>query len=133
MEEPYSIILFDGECNLCNGAVDFVIRRDANHHFRYASLQSAIGRSMLKEHGKNPDILDTIILVSGKKVYMRSSAAIRVCNKLGSLWPLMNVFLIVPSPIRDVVYDWIAKNRYKWFGKRDTCRLPTAEELALFL
>ena len=88
---------------------------------------------MLKEHGKNPDILDTIILVSGKKVYMRSSAAIRVCNKLGSLWPLMNVFLIVPSPIRDVVYDWIAKNRYKWFGKRDTCRLPTAEELALFL
>lgn len=133
MEEPYSIILFDGECNLCNGAVDFVIRRDANHHFRYASLQSEIGRSMLKEHGKNPDILDTIILVSGKKVYMRSSAAIRVCNKLGSLWPLMNVFLIVPSPIRDVVYDWIAKNRYKWFGKRDTCRLPTAEELALFL
>ena len=133
MEEPYSSILFDGECNLCNGAVDFVIRRDANHHFRYASLQSEIGRSMLKEHGKNPDILDTIILVSGKKVYMRSSAAIRVCNKLGSLWPLMNVFLIVPSPIRDVVYDWIAKNRYKWFGKRDTCRLPTAEELALFL
>ena len=133
MEEPYSIILFDGECNLCNGAVDFVIRRDANHHFRYASLQSEIGRSMMKEHGKNPDVLDTIILVSGKKVYMRSSAAIRVCNKLGSLWPLMNVFLIVPSPIRDVVYDWIAKNRYKWFGKRDTCRLPTAEELALFL
>jgi predicted DCC family thiol-disulfide oxidoreductase YuxK len=128
-----AVILFDGECNLCNGAVDFVVQRDRHRHFRYASLQSDIGIRLLEKHGLDAGKLDTIVLIHGGNVYVRSTAALNIAQKLGKAWPLSGIFFLVPRFIRDYVYDWVAKNRYRWFGKRDTCRMPSPEERALFL
>ncbi len=124
--------MFDGVCNLCNGAVDFVIQRDRKRVFRFAALQSEVGSTLLKQYPQPAD-LDSIVLVLDQRAYVRSGAAIRIARSLGSGWPLLSVFLAVPAPIRDSVYDWIARNRYRWFGRKDTCRLPSAEEKALFL
>lgn len=126
-------ILFDGVCNLCNGWVDFVVRRDARGRFRFAALQSESGRRILADRGRNADELTGLYLVDGERVHFKSSAVLRVLGGLGGGWPLMAVFLAVPPVIRNFVYDWIAKNRYKWFGKRDTCRLPAPHEKERFL
>ncbi len=132
MEHP--VILFDGVCNLCNSAVDFVIRRDRKGVFRYASLQSEVGMNLLRERGLPSDRLDTIVLVdAGGKVSFRSTAALKIARQLSGAWPLLYAFIILPAGLRDVVYNWIAANRYKWFGQRDTCRLPTSDERALFI
>ncbi len=131
--DQHAIILFDGQCNLCNGAVDFVISRDKKKHFRYGSLQSEKGRSLVKQYGMDTGKMDTMILISGNKAYSRSTAALRIAKELGGAWPAMSVFMIVPAPIRDLVYNWIGANRYRWFGKQDTCRLPTPAEQGLFL
>ncbi|MBI1193464.1 MAG: DUF393 domain-containing protein [Bacteroidetes bacterium] len=127
-----SVILFDGVCNLCNNAVDFVIRRDRKGVFRYGALQSEAAIKLLAQHPL-PANLDSIVLIQDQRIFIRSGAAIRIARHLGSGWPLLTVFLLVPAPVRDAVYDWIARNRYRWFGRKDSCRLPTLEEQALFL
>lgn len=129
----HSIILFDGVCNLCNGAVQFVIRRDNKNQFLFASLQSEEGKQILKEHNFPMNRMDSFFLVEGGKVYDRSTAALKVVKKLSGLWGLLYGFIILPKFIRDGVYNWIAKNRYQWFGRKDKCMIPTPELKAKFL
>ncbi|MEH0155043.1 thiol-disulfide oxidoreductase DCC family protein [Limibacter armeniacum] len=121
------IILFDGVCNLCNGAINFVIDHDKNARFKFAALQSEEGQQFLEKHDLDKNDFDSFVLVEGDKVSQRSTAALKVAKGLGGFWSILYAFIIVPRPIRDFVYKVIAKNRYKWFGKRDACRLPTPE------
>jgi predicted DCC family thiol-disulfide oxidoreductase YuxK len=121
------IVFFDGVCNLCNGAVQFIIARDSAARLRFASLQSETCERILEKNNfKNID-LKTIILLENNNLYDRSTAALRIARHMDGFWRLLYVFIIVPRPIRDVVYDWIARNRYRWFGKKATCWLPTPE------
>jgi len=121
----HSIILFDGVCNLCNEAVNFVIKRDTGNVFKFTPLQEKQGVLLLKTHAVDTQKLDSIVLIENEKVYVKSSAALRIARKMSNLWPLFFVLLIIPSFIRDGVYDFIAKNRYKWFGKKEQCMIPT--------
>lgn len=121
----HSIILFDGVCNLCNGAVNFVIKRDPRNVFKFTPLQEKQGVLLLKKHAVDSRKLDSIVLIENGNVYIKSSAALRIARKMSNLWPLFFVLLIIPSFIRDGVYDFIAKNRYKWFGKKEQCMIPT--------
>ena len=124
-QSTHSIILFDGVCNLCNGAVNFVIKRDPGNVFKFAPLQEKQGALLLKTHAIDIQKLESIVLIENEKVYIKSSAALRITKKLSGLWPLFFVLLIIPSFIRDGIYDIIAKNRYKWFGKKEQCMIPT--------
>ena len=121
------VIFFDGVCNLCNRSVQFVIKRDRAKKFRFASLQGKTAALVLKELNIAPADSDSFILLDEKKVYTRSTAALRVLRELGGLWKLLYVFIIVPPFIRDGIYNFIARNRYKWFGKREECMIPTPE------
>ncbi|WP_299443814.1 thiol-disulfide oxidoreductase DCC family protein [uncultured Aquimarina sp.] len=132
--EGKKIILFDGVCNLCNGAVNFIIKRDKNDVFRYASLQSEIGKKLASEIGIDTSKLDTILLIEPSVAYYhKSTAALHIAKQLSGGYPLLSVFLLFPKILRDWIYDIIAKNRYKWFGKRDNCVIPTPELKALFI
>jgi predicted DCC family thiol-disulfide oxidoreductase YuxK len=128
-----SIILFDGICNVCSGAVQFVIKRDKKNHFRFASLQSPEGQKLLKFNELPANDFNSFILIEDEKVYTKSTGALRVTKNLSGLWPLLYGFIIVPKFLRDSIYDLIAKNRYKWFGKKDSCMIPTPEVRAKFL
>ena len=130
---PHPIIFFDGICNLCTGSVQFIIKHDPKHYFRFASLQSEIGQQLLKENNLPTEEFGSFILFDQGKVYTQSTAALKVTKKLNGLWSLLSVFLIVPSFIRNGVYNWIAKNRYKWFGKKEECWIPTKELNELFV
>jgi predicted DCC family thiol-disulfide oxidoreductase YuxK len=131
MEHP--VILFDGVCNLCSSSVQFVIRHDPRHYFRFASLQSDFGQSVLQQHHLPVQKLGSFVLLEDGKVYTRSTAVLRVCKKLNGAWPLLYAFLIVPPFIRNAVYDFIANRRYKWFGKKEACWVPRPELQQLFL
>ena len=132
MNENYTIY-FDGVCNLCNFFIDFLIKRDKKRIFKYASLQSKVGQDLLKKNNLSPNELKSVVLQVNGKIFFKSKAAILILSKLPFPWSLMVVFKIVPFFISNVVYDFIAKNRYQWFGKKETCRLPTEEEKALFI
>ncbi|KOF02822.1 thiol-disulfide oxidoreductase DCC family protein [Roseivirga seohaensis] len=125
--KTHDILLFDGVCNLCNSSVNFIIDRDPKKHFKFAALQSDFGQSKLKELGFNQEEFDSLVLLSKGKVYRKSSAALRIAKKLNGLWPLLYIFILIPPFIRHGIYDIIGKNRYKWFGKQDSCRMPTPE------
>lgn len=126
------ILLFDGVCNLCNGTVRFVARRDAGRRYRFCPLQSALGRALVDAHGGTAE-LDTIYLVEDGRLYDRSTAALRVLRGLRMPWPLLSAFLVVPRPVRDAVYNFIGRRRYRWFGRQDRCPLPDAGLAARFL
>ena len=130
---PESILLFDGHCSLCNGAVDFVLKRDTRKKLLLASIQGPAGQVVLKKCHLPPSYLDTLVLVEQGKVYLGSTAALRVARLLGGGWPLFYGLIIIPKGIRDRIYQWIGKHRYKWFGRRATCRIANAEEQARFL
>ena len=129
--------MFDGVCNLCTGAVRFVIPRDRRGRIRFASLQSDVARSLLADAelpaGLAESTAETMILLDRGRVHVRSSAALRVAAKLDQGWPLLAAFLAVPRPLRDLVYRWVGRNRTRWFGKRDACYVPAAEESWRFL
>lgn len=127
------LILFDGVCNLCNTSIQFIIRHDPEHYFRFATLQSKTGGDILHRLGKSTAHFDAMILVKGDKVYEKSSAALKIASSLYSPWPIFSFFLVVPRFIRDGVYDFIARNRYQWFGKQNTCMVLTPELEKLFL
>lgn len=131
------VLLFDGVCNLCAGVVRFIIPRDRKGRFRFAALQSEIGGSRLRQAGLKIDLSDpanaTLVLIEGGRAHLRSSAALRVATKLGGAWPLLGVFLIVPPPLRDLIYRWVSRNRYRWFGKNDACYIPESGENWRFL
>lgn len=118
------MILFDGECNLCHGAVQFVLRRDPRARFRFASLQSAAGRAAIAAAAPAARLPDSIVLLRGGRLDTKSAAALAVARGLRFPWPLLSVFWLVPYPLRDLVYDWIARHRYRWFGRRERCWVP---------
>lgn len=129
----HNIILFDGVCNLCNAAVNFVIDHDDKNIFRFASLQSDIGQQLLKANGLNTQEFNSFLLVQNDKILQKSTAALTVATQLGGILKIAAIFLIIPAFIRDMVYDYISKNRYRWFGKTESCRMPTPELKAKFL
>ena len=133
MIDAKSIILFDGVCTLCNASIDFVMKRDHKNRFLVGALQDPISKKVLSDFQVDHSYLDSLILVESGKIYFRSTAALRIAKKLNGLWPLFYIFIILPTFLRDPVYDWIGKNRYRWFGKKNTCRIPTAEERNIFL
>lgn len=126
------VLLFDGVCNLCTSSVQFIIKRDPKRKFRFASLQSAFGQEVLQQHQLNTQTFDSLVLLDGGKIYQRSTAALRIARQLSGAWSMLFIFMIVPAFIRNAVYDFIARNRYKWFGKKEACWLPTPDLQALF-
>lgn len=132
-ESMHPVILFDGVCNLCNGAVDFVIKRDSQGLFRFASLQSEAGQEVLSRHNIEPSETDSVVLIENGRAFDRSTAALRISRHLGGMWPFLYGFIILPRPLRDAAYQAIAKRRYKWFGKKETCRIPSPQERERFL
>ncbi len=126
-----AIILFDGICNFCNGSVNFIIERDKKNFFKFSPLQSEAGQKYIEKFGLSD--IDSIILVENEKAYTHSTAALRIAKHLGGIWSLLYAFIIVPKPVRDFFYKWFAKNRYRFFGKKDECMIPTPEIRAKFL
>lgn len=126
------IILFDGVCNFCNWNVQFIIRHDPHCHFLFASLQSEIGKQLLEKWSISSKE-DSLILIDHHQYYTQSTAALKIARHLNSWLPLLYVFILIPRPIRNLLYRFIARNRYKWFGKRTTCMIPTAQEKRRFL
>lgn len=129
----HPIVLFDGVCNLCSGSVQFILRRDPAGAFRFASLQSDLGQRLLTERGLDPKALDSVVVVDGDRFYRESDAALRIARDLKGAWKALTVFRVIPRPIRDWAYRLIARNRYSWFGKAETCWLPTPELRGRFL
>jgi predicted DCC family thiol-disulfide oxidoreductase YuxK len=127
------IILFDGVCNLCTASVRFVIERDARKQFRFASLQSPVAEKLLGSQPKGRDKLESMILIVGDKIYRKSTAALLTAKRLDGLWPLLSIFLLVPRPLRNAVYDWIGSRRYRMFGKQDVCWQPHSDFSDRFL
>lgn len=127
------VVLFDGVCNLCNNSVQFIIKRDKKRLFRFASLQGKAGQELLEKHHLPTDDFNSFVLIEGEKPYTRSAAALKIARHLGGGWRLLYSLMIIPRFIRDAVYNLIAKNRYKWFGKKDECMIPTPELRERFL
>jgi predicted DCC family thiol-disulfide oxidoreductase YuxK len=131
MDAP--VILFDGVCGLCNRWVSFVLQRDESGTFRFAALQSEAGGALLRSHGLPPDQLETVVLIAEERAYTRSAAVIEILRRLGFPWSLAVIGAVFPSGLRDGLYDFVARNRYRWFGRTETCRIPTAGERKRFL
>jgi predicted DCC family thiol-disulfide oxidoreductase YuxK len=122
MTKENPILLFDGVCNLCNGAVDFVIKRDAKKQFLFVALQSELGKRLIAKYKISSDI-DSVILITKNSVYLESDAAIEIARLLPFPWNWVTGFKVVPLKLRNGTYKWIARNRFRWFGKRETCRM----------
>ncbi len=119
----HPVVLFDGECNFCDSSVQFIINRDPKGIFQFASLQSETGEELTRKHHMAQDV-DSMVLIEDGKVYYKSAAALRISRHLKGAWKLLYALMAVPRPLRDLGYDFIARNRYKWFGKKDSCMLP---------
>jgi predicted DCC family thiol-disulfide oxidoreductase YuxK len=122
-------ILFDGVCNLCNASVNFIIDRDKHNKFKFAALQSESGLKLINQYKivVPENDYDSLILIKANKVYKKSTAALKIAKELSGLWPLFYIFILIPASIRDIFYTLIARNRYRLFGRSDTCRLPGPE------
>ncbi len=131
MEHP--VVLFDGVCNFCNGAVNYIIRQDKKDVFRFTALQSEAGQQLLEHHKLPRQHFDSFILVEKGKIYKASTAGLKIYGRLPWYWKWTQVFWIVPAFIRDAVYHFIARNRYKWFGKKESCMIPGPEVRKKFL
>ncbi len=132
MKQP-AVVLFDGFCNLCSGSVQFIIKRDPASRFRFASLQSDFGQQQVSRFGFDPTKVESIVLIEGDQVYRQSDAALRIARQLSGLWPVLYAGIMLPRFLRDAIYNWIARNRYRFFGKKDACWIPTPELKARFL
>lgn len=133
MPVPHRIVIFDGQCNLCNAWVQFVIDRDRRGLFKFASNASATGKTLLIKHGIDPQGVGTVVLIDGENVYTHSAAVLRIVRRLRWPWPVLAAAAVVPRAVRDWIYNWVAGNRYRWFGKQETCRMPTPELAQRFL
>jgi len=127
VRELNNIIVFDGLCNLCNRAVDFIIQHDGKGIFCFASVHTATGRDLLSLHRIDPKNIDTFLLIANDRAYTKSDAALAIAKQLQRPWPLLKVFGYVPAGLRNAIYDFIARHRYRWFGKRQHCRVATGE------
>lgn len=132
MKEQNPIILFDGVCNLCNGTVDFLLKHDRKKQFRFASIQSEAAQLLSCKY-QIPVEIDSVILIKSNQVYFESDAVIEIAGMLSFPWKMAVIFRIIPKGIRDFIYRWIAKNRYRWFGKREICRIPDPTEKDSFI
>jgi predicted DCC family thiol-disulfide oxidoreductase YuxK len=128
-----TVILFDGVCNLCSASVLFIIKRDPTQQFRFASLQSQFGQLQLKRFNLSASELNSVLLVHEGKLFQKSTAVLKIASMLNNGWPLLYLFIIVPGFIRNWIYDWVARNRYGWFGKKDECMIPTPEIKSRFI
>lgn len=133
MEYTGPIVIFDGVCELCNSSVDFIVKHEKRPDLKFSANQNPPGRRILKSFGEDPDSVSTIYFLENGKLYQRSTAALRIARHLRFPYNLLYGFIIVPAFLRNIVYRWIARNRYRWFGKKDSCRIPTPEEQARFL
>lgn len=133
MTNTKKIVLFDGVCNLCNHSVTYIIKRDRKDIFRFTALQSEIGKRLIQKHHIDTSKLDSILLIEGEAYSYKSTAALRIAKHLGGGYPLFYAFIVLPPIVRDFFYDIFAKNRYKWFGKKESCMIPTPELKAKFL
>ena len=131
--ENNPIILFDGVCNFCNSSVNFVIEPEKKSVIKLAALQSDTGQQLLQQFNLSTSEFNSFIFIEAGNIYTASTAALKVSKYLTALWPLLYGFIIVPRFIRDGIYNWISKNRYKWFGKKDQCMIPTPEVRSRFL
>ena len=129
----HPVILFDGVCNLCSNSVQFVIKHDPKHQFHFASLQSEFGQQVLQQFQIPATEFGSFILLENNIIYTKSGGALRVAKKLNGLLSALYVFILIPPFIRDAIYNWIAKNRYRWFGKKEACWIPTPELKSLFI
>jgi predicted DCC family thiol-disulfide oxidoreductase YuxK len=127
------IILFDGECLLCNKLVQFIIGRDPGAKFKFGTLQSESGKSLLKQGRLPEQAPDTVVYIRGELVFLRSDAALEILKDLGGIWKLFRILFVVSRSWRDHLYDYVAKNRYRWFGKRDACMVPAPGDRHRFL
>ena len=130
---PQPLILFDGVCNWCVFWVQFIIKRDSGKRFHFASLQSPIGQKILEKLGLPEEDLKTMVLVKNDRLYTKSSAALKIIKRMSGFWPFLYVFIIIPSGIRDLLYDFVAKNRYGWFGRKEECLVPSPDLKDRFL
>ncbi len=135
MKHPvtHSIIFFDGVCNLCDATVHWVIKHDKKNVFRFASLQSDFAKKMLQDYTTKKSIPDSLVLLENNKIYVKSDAALRIVKKLSGIYSLLYAFIVLPSFVRDLIYDLVAKNRYKWFGKKENCLIPEASLKSKFI
>lgn len=129
----HPVVLFDGVCNLCNASVNFIIDNDPRKHFRFAALQSKAGRAILEKFNLSTTHIDTLVLFDGEKIYTKSDATLHIVKRLKPPFPLLFSLVLVPPFVRDAAYMTIAKNRYRWFGKRESCRMPSQELKERFL
>ena len=128
-----SILLFDGVCNLCNRSVQFIIRIDKKERIRFAPVQSIPGQLLLKKYSVDPTVIDSVVYLSGEKVFLKSTAVLRILKDIGGGWKILYAFIIIPEFIRDYFYDLIAKSRYRIFGRRDSCMVPSDDINRRFL
>ena len=126
-------IFFDGVCNLCNSSINFVIDRDSKAIIKFVPLQSNTAKGLLPKHNIDPEKLDGIVFYDGEKIYQKSRAVLEITTRMRGIWPLCYGLIIIPGFVRNLVYDFIAKNRYRWFGKQSACRVPTPELKSRFL
>lgn len=126
------IILFDGVCNFCDSSVQFIIKHDQAAYFQFASIQSDAGQALLAQY-EIPGNIDSVLLIEHEKVYFESTAALKICRRLDSFWPVCYVFIFIPPPIRNIMYRLFAKNRYRLFGRKESCLLPTPAQRKRFL
>ena len=131
--EKHAVVLFDGVCNFCNGTVNFVIEHDRANYFRFAPLQSEVGQKFIKEYELNSPGLDSVIVIEDGQAFTHSTAALKLIRRLSGIWSWAYIFIIVPKFIRDFFYKLFAKYRYRLFGKKDVCMMPTPEVRAKFL
>ena len=119
-----AIILFDGVCNFCNSSVNFIIKRDKKNFFKFAAIQSDFARNFFKHNNLKSEDIESIFLIEGNRFYRKSAAVLRIARHLKGFWKLFYVFIIIPPAARDLFYDIIARNRYRWFGKKESCMVP---------
>ena len=134
MDSDKKIILFDGVCNLCNRSVQFITKRDKNDEFRFATLQGEIGQQLINKRNIDTSKVDSIILIEpGVAYYVKSTAALKIGRSFGGFWKMVYVLILIPRQLRDIVYDSVAKYRYRWFGQKEECMVPTSALKAKFL
>jgi predicted DCC family thiol-disulfide oxidoreductase YuxK len=133
LNAPDAIVVFDGVCVACNRSVDFLLRRDRSERYRFAAMQSPAGHALMAAHGIDPANPASFLLLEGGRAFRDSEAALRVLSGLGGTWRCTRIALLLPRALRDAAYRWVARHRYRWFGRREACRVPTREEAGRFL
>lgn len=133
MEHANRLVLFDGVCNFCNFWIQFALKHDKKGKLKFGSLQGTTAQQILPQYNIDPAVLTSVIFIEDGIAYKESTAALKVCRHLDGAWKLLYALIIIPAFIRDGIYKWVGRNRYKWFGKQESCMLPTAEQRARFV